>query len=160
MKQSAKQYFHVVVWTTQSGDHPTFLFGDLSEKELRRQFLKPYRTGGKFFVRQKILNVADLTAVKIIETPHPKDEALKVIQADSLEAVEQFNRESSWATLVSAGYGGEDEDIVYADDDVTERYIKHGPGSPNLMNQVLHNQWFLALGSGLILLAIGAWFGV
>lgn len=160
MKHAAKQYFHVVVWTAQSGDTPIFLFGDLNEKELRRQFLKPYRTGGKFFVRQKILNVSDLTAVKIIKTPCPKDEALKVVQDDSLRAVEQFNRQSSWATMVSAGYGWEDEDIVYADDDVTERYIKEGPGSPSVVNQVFQNQWFLAVGSGLILLVVGAWFGI
>lgn len=158
MKQ--QQYFHVVVWTTQSGKEPIFLFGDLSEKQLKRQFLKPYRTGGKIFVQQKVLKATELTAVRIIETPNVKDEALKAVQERSLWWIEEFRRQRKWSSMTSAGYGWDDADIVYVNGDVTKSYISGGPGSPSLVTQIVHSHWFRVAGIGLVLLALLAWLNV
>lgn len=158
MKQ--QQYFHVVVWTAQSGDEPMFLFGDLNEKQLKRQFLQPYRIGGTIFAQQKALKATELTAVKIMKTPIVKDDALKAVQERSLWRIEEFRRQRKWSSMSSAGYGWDDADIVYVEFDVTKSYIVGGPGSPGLLSQVLHNHWFRVAGGGLVLLGLLAWLNV
>ncbi|MGO4619031.1 hypothetical protein AB4Z34_05315 [Ensifer sp. 2YAB10] len=160
MKKIEQRYFHVIGWTTQSGDEPRFLFGDLSEKQLKKQFIKPYRTGGKILTQQKILNATDLKAVKIIETPNVKDEALKAVQERSLEQIEAFRRQQNWTAMTSAGYGWDDVDIAYAGNEVTTHYVNSKPGSPGLLNQIIHSHWLRVVGAGLIFLAFFAWFNV
>jgi len=155
-----QHYFHVVVWTAQSGDEPIFLFGDLSEKQLKRQFLNPYHTGGNIFAQQKVLKATELTAVRIIETPNVKDEALKAVQERSLWRIEEFRRQRKWASMTSAGYGWDDDDIAYAGKDVTTSYVNGRPGSPSLLSQITHNHWVRVVGAGLVILLLLAWLNV
>lgn len=160
MKKIEQRYFHVIGWTTQSGDEPRFLFGDLSENQLKKQFVKPYRTGGKILAQQKVLNATDLKAVKIIETPVVKAEALKAVQDRSLVRIEEFRRQRNWTSMTSAGYGWDDVDVAYAGTEVTTHYVNGKPGSPSLLNQIVHSHWLRVVGAGLVLLAFLAWFNV
>ncbi|WDZ81055.1 hypothetical protein PWG15_25240 (plasmid) [Ensifer adhaerens] len=154
MKQQI--YFHVVAWTRQSTEDPIFLFGDLSETQLKRQFVRPYRIGGKLHLGQRVLNAAELTRVMIIETLEPKAEVLKALQERSLRQIEEVNLHTSWEYWVSTGYGWDDDDITYAGNDVTARYVRGRPGSPSLLYQIAHSHWLRVVGAGLVLLAISA----
>ncbi|HEV7318480.1 MAG TPA: hypothetical protein VGO04_07715 [Ensifer sp.] len=158
MKQ--QRYFHVVAWPHQNADDPILLFGDLSEAELNRQFVRLYRTGGRIHTRQAILDAAELAEVRIIETTEPRAEVLKAMQEQSLRQIEETNLQASWPPRVSTGYGWDDEDIAYADSDVTDRYLSGKPGSPGLLSQTTHNHWFRVAGVGLVFLAAAAWFNV
>lgn len=154
MKQQL--YFHVVAWTRQSTEDPIFLFGDLSETQLKRQFVRPYRSGGKLHLGQRVLNAAELMGARIIETVEPKAEALKAMQERSLRQIDEVNSHTSWEYWVSTGYGWDDEDIAYAGNDVTTRYVNGRPGSPSLSYQIVHSHWLRVVGAGLVLLAISA----
>ncbi|MEI2298907.1 hypothetical protein [Ensifer sp. MJa1] len=158
MKQ--QRFLHVVAWTQQNADDPIFLFGDLSETELKRKFVTPYRTGGRLHLQQRILDTTELTGVRIIETAEPRAEVLKAMQERSLRQIDEVNLHASWAPRVSTGYGWDDEDIVYADDDVTNRYVSGKPGSPGLLSQATHNHWLRVAGVGLVFLAAAAWFDI
>ncbi|OCO98856.1 MULTISPECIES: hypothetical protein [unclassified Ensifer] len=157
MEKAQQRYFRVVGCTSQAADQLILLFWDLNERQLSKQFLTPYRTGGRLVIGQKHVNVSDLVAIKIIETPQSKNETLKELQEKSLKAIEQRSALSVWPTAETLAYGWNDEDIVYAERDVTERYITGGPGSSSWPRRVLHSRRLLIVGGALALLAVSAW---
>ncbi|WDZ81739.1 hypothetical protein PWG15_32970 (plasmid) [Ensifer adhaerens] len=157
MKKTEQRYFHVIVWTAESGGDPRFLLGDLSETQLKKQFVNPYRTGGKIIAQQAILSATDLKGVKIFETPVVKDEALKAVQDRSLVRIEEFRRQRDWTSMASAGYGWDDVDITHVGKDVTTHYIDGKPGSPSLLDQITQSSLLPVAGAGIIVLALLVW---
>ncbi|MEI2299349.1 hypothetical protein [Ensifer sp. MJa1] len=152
----SRKYFHVVVRTKDDKKKPVFLFGDLSEGELRTKFLKPYRRGGKLFVENAIIDVADLASIKIIETAQPKDDVLEEMQETSRKAIDKMNRESGTFVIMSIGVGYRDTDIEHDGDDVTSQFITDGPGTASQLFQIMNNNWTMTIGGG-VLVALFSW---
>lgn len=142
--------------TSRAADTPVLLFADLNESQLRKQFLKPYRKGGAVAVSGQAIDVSELVAVKIAATPHPKKTALEALQQDSLSAIEQRNLQSAWPTPDTAAYGWDDEDIMYAGEDVTLRYIASGPRSQSALRRALRGRWSRVIAGAMVLLAMSA----
>jgi len=74
--------------------------------------------------------------------------------------IEEFRRQRKWASMTSAGYGWDDDDIAYAGKDVTTSYVNGKPGSPSLLSQITHNHWVRVVSAGLVLLLLLAWLNV
>ena len=159
-------YFHVVV--ERSGNSkPLFLFGDLSDKDLRRRFLRQYQLGKSVLKENRVIDLGHVVAVQIIRTTEPLEKALKRLQKESNEQIEHLNRESNGLVIISAGSGWVNEDIVHCGEDVTPQYVTAPPGDGTPMTKIiafLHSPWVLSIGGGLALLVISIfvarWLGV
>ncbi|MDW9888853.1 hypothetical protein GOC40_12195 [Sinorhizobium meliloti] len=153
-----RNFFHVVIWTGQN-DKAVFLFGDLSERDLKSNFIRPYRRGHKLIVDGNLYDVASFSAVRIIETKRPKDEMLKELQIDSMRRIDEFNRDSPFV-LISPGQGWNDEDIIDTGTNVTSKYINGPPGSVGVMAEALNHPWILTIVGGIIVAALAAFLGI
>jgi hypothetical protein len=154
------KFLHVVVTLRGEGKKPPrFLFGDLDEAGLKRKFLKPYRRGESIVVGNDLVPLPEVRTVKIVETDEPREVCLTQLQKQSSEAIDRFNAHAreTGAVLISIGSGWADEDIVEAGEDVTDRYIKSGPGSEqNALLSYVWNKWGIAIICGIIGSAIVA----
>ncbi|MBK5566946.1 hypothetical protein [Ensifer sp. SSB1] len=160
MGKPQQSYFHVVVCTSQAADKAVLVFSDLNERQFIKRFVVPYRTGGSVNIGKKIVRVSDLVAIKITETPQPKEATLKAMQERSLRAIDELNQSSVWPTTACEAFGWDDEDIMHADADVTERYITGRPGHPSRMTRVLHSRGIKVAAGTLAFLTAGLWIGL
>lgn len=102
--------------------------------------------------------MSDLTAVKILETVECKEKILNALQEDSLRAIDEHNQKFMWTPVEAVALGWDEEDIIYADADVTHRYIDGPPGAPSHLRRVLGSRGFKVATGTLIFLAASAWF--
>jgi hypothetical protein len=107
---------------------PEMLFSDLTLKQLKKEFVKPYMRGQTFFAGPSVINPSELSQIQIIETLVKEAEARDKISRDSVAEITEFNRTSD-IMVFSTGHGYDPEDIVEAGFDVTHTYIRGGPGS-------------------------------
>ncbi|MCC5879711.1 MAG: hypothetical protein JJU03_07445 [Idiomarina sp.] len=150
-------FLHVVI-ERADGDKPVFLFGDLSKAELKKRFIRPYSLAKPVLKENRVVNLANVTVVHIIETEQPLDAALKLLQVESNERIDRLNRESTGAFIVSAGSGWVNEDIVHCGEDVTARYVTSPPGEGTPASRALaliHSPWVLRVGGSLAVIVIG-----
>jgi hypothetical protein len=74
-----RKYLHVVVTLNSEKASTRFLFGDLDEAALKRQFIKPYRRGERILVGNDVIPLAEVTAVSIVETSEPARGAVELV---------------------------------------------------------------------------------
>ncbi len=160
------EYLHVVIENSDSKE-PLLLYGDLSEKDLRRKFLRNYQLGKSVMKNNQVVDLSTVTSVKIIKTSVTLDAAFEQLQKDSNERIDKLNRESSSLVIVSAGRGWKREHIAECGKEVTDKYISEPPGQGTWLTWVgtiLKNPWMLSIGGGLILVVLGAivrkWLGL
>lgn len=157
---SLAKLLHVVVTLRGDESSARFLFGDLDEAGLKRKFLKPYRRGESILVGNDLIPLSEVTSVSIIETAESKEASLADLQKESSETVDRTNAalHESGVVIISAGSGWADEDIVQVGDDVTDRYIKAGPGrgaDADYIRSIIVNPWVVTIIGGLMVAAIG-----
>ncbi len=147
-------FLHVLISWKPSDDFECVL-SDLSTKELKRRFIKPYRSGKSILIEGRVLPLAELFSVKVICTDRDIDAELQDLQERSQQEIREFNRNSD-ILLVSPGRGHSDEDIVECGKDVTNEYLSGPPGSSRAAWELLHNPWVVTLVGGfLVAAAIG-----
>jgi len=152
-------YFHVLVKFSGDNEAIECIFKDLSQEQLKRQFLKPYRKGNRLLSGARVIDVMSIAWTQIIHTERLSEIELKIIQERSLQEIQDFNRNSS-VVLISAGRGYADEDIAEAGEDVTAMFIKHPPGAaPSVVVSILNHQWVVAVIGGIIVAGVVAWLG-
>ncbi|MDP0562006.1 MAG: hypothetical protein QS721_06630 [Candidatus Endonucleobacter sp. (ex Gigantidas childressi)] len=150
-------YLHVVIKRSEDVK-PLFLFGDLTEKDLKRRFLRQYQLGKSVLKENQVVNLGNVVVVEIIRTSDPLKEALKNLQKKSNDRIDQMNRESSGFMIISVGSGWVNEDIVHCGEDVTLKYVSAPPGGGTPITKIIafiHSPWVLSLGGGIALIVIG-----
>lgn len=159
------EYLHVVIEGADSKG-PLLLFRDLSEKELHRKFLRPYRHGKSIVKNNQVIDLSKVTSVRVIKTSVNLDAALEQLQKNSSERIDRLNRASTSIELFSPGRGWKDEHITECGEEITGKYISEPPGQGTLLTlagAILKNPWAVRVGGGLILIGLGAilkkWFG-
>lgn len=160
---SKMSHFHVLLTFEDAPDKPRCIFIDLSEKELKDRFLRPYRSGRSFLCDNEVMEPKRIRSVRIIRTDLKSADELKTIQEKSWKEIEEFNRDSSSVVLISAGRGYDAEDIVEAGSDVTSSYVSGPPGSGDYWRPIatiLNHPWISAIGTGIVVAAIVAWLGL
>lgn len=143
-----REYYHVVI-TLKDNPKPVFLYGDMTEAELRQKFLRPYKLGKPVLKGNEVVNLSEVKAVDIIETDVPLQDELKKMQIESGRKIDEINHSSSGVFIMSLGVGYNNEDIAGGGKCVTDRYITTPPGTGTLGSNLfasLHNPWVLGIG--------------
>jgi hypothetical protein len=136
------------------------VLSDLSEEELRKKFMAPYKSGKNFLFGSEIVEASCINAVSIFETDRNSAVELKLIQDKSWKEMQDFNNADDSIFLLSLGRGYEMEDIVEAGRDVTAIYVSGPPGhqdSWSFASRVLNHPWISTIGAGLILGGLLFW---
>jgi len=155
-------YFHVIA-QLNSNTSPKCIFSDLSESDLEKKFLKPYRKGLDFLSQNLLIKVDELEAVHIIKTDNNIDVELKGIQRKVRAEIDEINRESN-IQFLSLGRGYAQEDIIEAGTDVTQQYIEGPPGYsrialPSFFGSTLL-KWLGGILGGVVVAFIAKWLGL
>lgn len=155
-------YYHVLLRYHDSPNRVSCLLSDLSEKDLRKRFIKPYRSGKSFFCKNEVVEVSRIQKVMIVETEKNSAKELKELQDKSRKEIQEFNRSSDSLVLISPGRGYSEEDIIEMGQDVTAKYVFGPPGRGTqwiIISDALNHPWISAIGTGLIVAALVWWFG-
>jgi hypothetical protein len=153
-----EKFYHVL---GAIGDRKTeVLFSDLTAKELRKQFVVPYKRGRTFFAGTSVVVPAELRRIRIIETPVKEAEARDRINRDSLADIAEMNR-TSGLVIISPGQGYEPDDIAEAGADVTRTFLRGGPGSPSGLLGLSKNAagWLLGIVASVLAAGLAKWLG-
>ena len=155
------KYHHIILGFSGSDAVVSDDLMDLSEQDLRKLFVEPYKKGQSILVNGKVVATADIRSVLIIRTAREKSAERDALNRQHLERIDRMNRESDSVVILSPGHGYEPEDIAEAGEDVTAEFIKGPPGyaSNGWLKSAIHNPWVVTLGGGLILAGAIAWLG-
>lgn len=147
------EYYHVLA---QEGTEEKWilLFKDLSLKELKKLFLKPFQKMDNILVSGTIYKSINIKKVRVIKTDRCAGVELKEYEKRMNDTFDRLNRESGTAVFF-APYFKRVSDLIRCGNDVTNRFISKAPSSePSLFSRVVNNQWVVAIVSGLALIAI------
>ena len=83
------RYLHVVI-TIKGSNDSIFLYGDMSEKDLKKKFLSKYHLAKPVLKESKVIDLSQIDSVKIIETTDNMSTALEKLQKESNEKNRQM----------------------------------------------------------------------
>ena len=155
-------YLHVTIKIKSSGNW-LCIFKDLSEADIKRKLVKPYRLGKAIYYDGNILPPSDISQIKINTTERTHGEELKIVQDESYRKIQEFNNSDSGATLISAGHGYNDYEINECGTEITNRYISSGPGSGTTLTaigELIKHPWVVRVVGGLVFVAVAAYLGL
>jgi hypothetical protein len=147
------RFHHVLLELTDAPNKPRCVFFDLSERELKTRFVKPYRKGKNILCGNEVIRVENIRRVQIIRTDQTMAVELDVIKTRSRKWRDDFNRRSDSLVFLDDGLGYDLEDIAEAGEDVAPRHIVGPPGhaASGVLRSFLNNGWVKTIGTGLIL---------
>ncbi|MBO7927478.1 hypothetical protein J5X91_14585 [Pseudoalteromonas sp. K222D] len=154
-------YIHVTI-KSKTSDNWLCIFKDLSVSDLKKKLINPYKLGKSIYYNGNILSPSEITQIKISETERPHKDELKTVQEDSYNEVQEFNRNSSSLTFVSAGHGYNDYEINECGKDVTNSFISTGPGlgTPfTATTEFIKHPWVVRVIGGLVFIAVATYLG-
>ena len=156
-------FYQVLIATEPEPDKLRCSFRDLSEPQLRAQFVDPYRNGRDLICGNEIIPVGSLRRVHVVRTARNDAQGRETLNEKSLREVEAINRESGGVVFLSLGRGYDPEDILEVGADVTAEFISGPPGSARSqgrLTRVANHPWVVTIGAGLILAALMWWLGL
>lgn len=131
---------------------------DLSEPQLRAQFVESYRKGRDLVCGNEIIPIASLRKVHVVRTERDDAQERESLNAKSLREIEAINRQPGGVVFLSLGRGYDPEDILEVGADVTAEFISGPPGGAHdkdVLSRLLSNPWVQGIGISLIAAAIG-----
>lgn len=147
-------YYHVVISIKNESD--IVLFKDLSKQQLKKKFIKKFKSGKDLFVDNQIFKSTDFSKVTIIKTDLTLDEELEQYHQESLEWQEKANQEPG--PIIIGGSGLYEYEIINRGSDVTEQFISAAPkSSNNLISRFFNNPWTIRIIGGVIAMLIVWW---
>ena len=130
---------------------------DLSERELKRLVVTPYKAGKAIYVHSTITRIEDVEKLVITRTEQSSTEELKRLAKEHQELIDRQNRESG-IVILTAGRGRSALELMGSAEDVTSTYLFNAPGTGTTSTKILaffHNQWVIGIGLLLIGVLIG-----
>lgn len=125
-QESSGCYHHVIV-VLKGSEAKRALFVDMSAKELRRRFVRPYKQGKPVLLQDNsVVQTRDITWTAIRATADAAVPTLKGLQEASLRHTDELNRDGGVVFLGRFSRGN--EDLAEEGEDVTSRYIQAPPG--------------------------------
>ncbi len=150
-------YFHVLLQFDDSPRSLRCVLHDLSERDLKVRFLRPYNKGWDILVESEVIKIPTIRKIQIIKTGRMNEVEREDIKVKSRRELAESNRGSD---LIEIGFGRgyRMEDIAEAGVDVTADYLSHAPGGADrsATSILFHNPWVITVGGGL-LVAFIAW---
>lgn len=153
-------YYHVIA-KVGADAKIRCLFSDLSYEELREQFMKPYERGRSCFSGNDLISPYGLASVEVVSTESSDQVEREEINRVDRKRIDEFNRNSFHAVLISVGGGYEPEDIARAGNDITHTLIK---GPPGFRSHTLHvskkvGAWIAGIIATVVATGIAKWLG-
>ncbi|MBA4079237.1 MAG: hypothetical protein C0508_29685 [Cyanobacteria bacterium PR.023] len=149
-------FYHVVVRLKDAPHKSVCLFSNLSEVELKKQFISAYNSGAAILANDQVVETVSIVSTVIRRTNRTSEEERKDMQEQSRRKVDAFNRSSPSVAFFSIGCGYAEEDIVEAGTDVTAEYIASPPGQKkaSFLSVALNHPWASAIITGVIVAGI------
>jgi hypothetical protein len=123
--------FHHVIVVLKGSEAKRALFVDMSAKELRRCFVRPYKQGKPVLLPDhSVVQTRDITWTAIRATADAAAPTLKGLQEASRHHTDELNRSGGVVFLGRFSWGN--EDLAEEGGDVTSRYIQAPPGEDSL----------------------------
>lgn len=150
-------YFHVLLQLGESSQDTRCVLWDLSEKQMKSQFVDPYRKGRDLLCGSEVVKLSSIRRVRIVRTERTNEAERADIQTRSKREIDEMNRGGE-PIIISFGRGYHKEDIAEAGREVTEDYIGGTPGyaSTNTFLRTVNNPWVIGVVSGLVVTLLGA----
>jgi|GEM_PF-1723810 hypothetical protein len=147
-------YFHVVTQDLNKSEQ--VLFRDLSKKELKKHFLKPFKNGRNLFINGTIYKNAEIKKVQIIKTEVHFQKTLDIYEDQQNNSRNKLNNEQYGSGVVFVGpYFSQDIDIIDCGENVTTEFLKLPPSNqPSFLASIFKNPWFIRIVGGIILAVI------
>ncbi len=155
-------FFHVIATFEDRPEEFVSVFMDLSDRDLKVRFLKPYARGEDLVSGNHILPVRSIRKVHVVETERKSELELADLQRVSRARIDEINRNSQDCVLIMLGVGYKDTDIIHTGTDVTAQFIAGPPGAKDMVARAisfLNNGWVVGLGVGLLLAVLVGWLG-
>lgn len=153
-------FFHVLLTFQGAPIETRCVLMDLSEGELKKQFLQPYRRGTTMLAGTEVIDTMDIHSTTIIQTERTNEQERKDIQEASQRRLDKRNRQGG-LVFMGLPHGHNLEDIVDAGFDVTKTYITTPPGqgTTSLLSAVANHPWISAIATGLIVASVAKTLG-
>jgi hypothetical protein len=109
---------------------------DLSETEITRRVVKPYRRGKSLFVNGSVFKAEDIEAIRIVRTPSVAKDAIAELARQHNEFVDRINSDpTSGVVFIDIGPNSA-TDLVDEYDNVTDRFVNAPPGTSGFLASV------------------------
>ena len=137
------------------------LMVDLSERELKKRVVSPYKAGKDIYLSSTVTKIDDIERLVIVRTSDPAQDELKRISDEHEALIARENRESG-IVILGPGRGRTPLELIDKCEDVTSGSISDAPGSGTLSTKAhafFHNQWVIGIGLLIIGVVIGKFWG-
>lgn len=148
----AKEYYNVLVWLDGETKEPSLSLLDRSVKDVRTQFVNPYKNAAKIFSKGVVHDLSKVTKVLILLTVASAQDLVTLENEKQREATERRNLNARGIKFFSLGTAIPWESILKNGTDVTSNFIEGPPGQTSLLSKALNHPWTLAIGT----MAVGA----
>lgn len=152
-------FHHVLVSFRHAPNDVRCVLADLSEKDLKARFLRPYRKGQQFMSGNEIVETSTINKVKVIRTEETSERELAKIQVRSHRENDELNRGSHSVVFLDSGRGYVLEDIAEAGVDVTPAYVVRPPGVRGWLAEWFEHPWVTTVLAGVVVAGIIYWLG-
>ena len=82
------------------GESDKCLFSNLSEKDLRKRFVRPYRRGRKILSGNEVIDVGAIKKLHVIRTARTSEEERHDLNERTLRETAEFNRTSRGVVIM------------------------------------------------------------
>ncbi len=127
---------------------------------VRKIFVRAYKKGGKLYWEGHVRDLAKVSKVAIYATSSPIVDLMNADDAKSVKEMDEFNASSDHFTWIGFPNTQPLDSAMEHGKDVTMDFITQPPGQSSPISQILSNTWVTSIGGGVILLLIGAYFGL
>lgn len=153
------EFFHVVVYRLPAAGIALLLMSDLSEKELRRRFVKPYRHGKTVKEAENIVDLRSITSVEIIKSQLTYAQMLDAFERHEDEKEKRMSPQPFSLPHFHVREFWLDDRVADFGKNVTDQYI-HGPaGTAFSWTRFFNNPWIVGVGLLVIGLITGYFLG-
>ena len=114
------EFYHVVVWMHPAAGIASQIFHDLTERELRAQFVKPYNHGATVKIGSDIHDFTKIASTNIVRTDKP---LRQIRQAAFQRAQERDTELYNYGVFSLSGNNWRQDDIVNEGEDVTSQFL-------------------------------------
>lgn len=143
----------MLVAVEQNPDDLRQVFTDLEENDLKPKLVSPYKKGTSLICGNEIIPIPQIRKIYIVRTVRSDEVERADLHAQSVREIDQFNRESDSAVLISAGRGYDPQDILEAGENVTAKHLSGHPGAaadPSVFGRLIGNPWVVTVAGGLV----------
>jgi hypothetical protein len=153
-------YFHVLLTMAQEPTELRCVLHDLTDKQLRDQFLQPYHSGRNLRCGNHIYPTTDMRSVFVISTEGTATQALSAVNQVWEKSWKEINSRSNGLVSIGPSLMLGLNNLDKVGKDVTAHFVKEpfGQGlSDRPLRALLKNQWVVGIGTAVVATGVNAW---